>query len=355
MMPVLFSQGNKSRIQSFVIIALLVGAVSFAQVREAVPVLCYHGFAEDTSAIRGKLTEPYAQFEEMLRFLAKNGYQPSFPEELQTVGPDMKKPIIITFDDGRKEQLRAAALMQKYGMKGLFFVIPSRISEESNEYLTPADLAMLTSWGHQIGVHGYAHRSMVESPEETEAVRNAALGVVKAAVPSQRVFPSFAFPFGHYDTSVVDLTMQGYRYLHTVNPGYWDRRSNLLPRMLITRDKPPIFFEKYIRESSRFNPPLVAITQNGGRRNVVSFRLTDTVAAAVLEILAVSADRDGYHYTSHKVGDHASIHGNVLLFDLRKHLESFYQTTRMVLSYAFVKRDSSVFYVSSGQTHWVEK
>lgn len=347
-----------SRIKrSFVAGAFLLASVSFAQIRGPVPVLCYHGFADDTSVIRGKLTELYARFEEMLKFLNENGYQTSFPEELQTSERGRAKPIILTFDDGRKDQLRAAEMMREYGMRGIFFIIPSRISGEGNEFMTKQDLALLTMWGHQIGIHGSAHRSMVESPEETEAVRtSAALEVIKEAVPSQRAFPSFAYPFGHYDTSIVAMTAEMYRYLHTVNPGYWDGRSNLLPRMLLTNDKPAVFFQDYIKRSSQFSPSLVAITQNGAVGNVIAFRITDPVTMNDLAIIAVAADRDGYHYTSHPAADVVSVEGDVLLLELRKYLVDFFQPTRIVLSYAFVKRDnSSFYYISSGQTNWVEK
>ena len=330
--------------------------VSFAQGGPAVPVLCYHGFSGDTSAAQGKLTESYARFGEMLRFLKDEGYRTMFPEELLRDHARVEKAIIMTFDDGRKDQLKAAAMMREYGMRGIFFVVPSRIFGDSSKYLTSRDLALLTQWGHQIGVHGFAHQSMVESSGETENVRTLALKTVKEAVPSQSDFPNFAFPFGHYDTSSVALTSGYFRFLHTVNPGYWDGRSTLLPRLLVTADKPIVFLMDYVKRSSRFKPSLVRITPDGGIGNVVSFKVTGAVEPIDLSVMAVSADRDGYHYATHTVGDFVSGSGDSLFFDLRRYIERFYQEKRAVLSYAFVKsHDSSIFYVSSGQTHWVAR
>ncbi len=335
---------------------ILLVTVSFAQVREPVPVLCYHGFADDTSVIRGKLTETYARFEEMLKFLKENNYESVFPEEIETNRRGTGKRVILTFDDGRKEQLRAAQMMQAYGMRGIFFVIPSRLFGEQNQYLTNADLDSLASWRHQIGVHGYSHRSMVESPAETEAVRTVALGVVKGAMHLQRLFPSFAYPFGHYDSSMVDLGRAGYRYLHTVDPGYWDGRSALIPRMLVTSDKPMGFFQDYIRRSAQFKPSLISMTKTGASTNTVLFQIVGSLPDSGLEIIAVSADKEGYLYTSHSAGEVISVEGSILSFNLRKYLQHFFQETRRVLSYAFVGRDrTSFYYVSSGQSNWVEE
>lgn len=221
--------------------------------------------------------------------------------------------------------------------------------------MTKEHLVFLQDLGHQIGIHGFSHRSMVESPEETEAVRSQALRVIQEAVPSQRAFPSFAYPFGHYDTSIVKLTSGIFRYLHTVSPGYWDGRSKLLPRMLITSDRPAEFFQEYIRTASSFKPVLVPITQDGAWTGVVRFRIDGAVPSG-FGIIAVSADKDGYHYTSHPAADVISVEGTILSFDVQKYLRNFFQETRNVLSYAFVgKNGSSLYYISSGQSNWVKR
>ncbi|MBI4429976.1 MAG: polysaccharide deacetylase family protein, partial [Ignavibacteriales bacterium] len=267
-----------TRIRSLLAGATLLCTLSFAQVNAPVPILCYHGFASDTSALQGKLTEKYGRFDKMLEFLIDHGYQTVFPEELEVEEVDIKKPVILTFDDGRKEQLRAAEMMNKRGMRGIFFIVPSRISSAGrSEFLTKEDLAILWELGHQIGVHGFSHRSMVESPEETEAVRTQSLPVIQEAIHMQRVFPSFAYPFGHYDTSVVQVVSEFYRYLHTVNPGYWDGRSKHIPRTLITNDRPEEFFQEYILKSSEYQPSLSSLLKDGSQANVVPFRVIKPV------------------------------------------------------------------------------
>ncbi|HLF19857.1 MAG TPA: polysaccharide deacetylase family protein [Bacteroidota bacterium] len=343
-----------ARGRSFLTGTILLCTLSFAQVGTPVPVLCYHGFADDTTAIQGKLTEKYRRFDEMLQFLSSHGYQTVFPEELDEVDAPIKKPIILTFDDGRKDQLRAAEMMKERGMRGIFFIVPSRISSGRAEFMTNDDIALLSAQGHQIGVHGSSHRSMVESPEEKEAVRTQALSVIKDAVPSQTVFPSFAYPFGHYDTSVVEVVTELYRYLHTVSPGYWDRRSHHIPRMLITSDKPVEFLQDYVLRSYEFRASLNSLIKDGAQASVVPFRIVGRVSVSGLNIIAVSADREGYHYSSHSAVDVVSIRESVLRFDIRKFLKLYFQETRAVLSYAFVTGEgSSLRFLSLGQTHWV--
>ena len=329
--------------------------VSFSQVGPPIPVLCYHAFASDTGAVQGKLTERFSRFEEMLRFLSAHGYETIFPEELDKRGSlRIKKPVIMTFDDGRKEQIQAAEMMRKYRMRGIFFVIPSRITSGRPDFMNKEDLATLASQGHQIGVHGYSHRSMAESPEEVEDVRTRSRGILQEAVPSQHSFPHFAYPFGHYDSSVVSIAGKIYRYLHTVNPGYWDRRSQQLPRMLITSDKPIGFFQNYVRLAPQFKPSLISLTPDGGQANLVAFRIVDPMSIPEIEVMAVSSDRDGYLYTSRPCANVVAIQKLTLVFDLQKFLKLYFQDSRKVLSYAFMRNnDSSFYYLSTGQSNWV--
>ncbi|MEX1276165.1 MAG: polysaccharide deacetylase family protein [Bacteroidota bacterium] len=343
------------RKRSLLLLLFIAATISSAQVRSPVPVLCYHGFADDTTGVTGKLTEQYARFEDMLRFLARSGYQSVFPEEMQSPPEAISRPVVITFDDGRKDQLRAAEMMHRYGFKGIFFIIPARIEAESDKSMTPTDLRQLVAWGHQIGVHGFAHQSLPSSQEETEASVSTSLEQLTASNSGQSSFLNFAYPFGHYDTATYRRTAAVYPFLHTVNPGYWDGVSNLLPRMLITSDNPGDFFKTYVLGSTEFQPVLELVTANGSTADRVEFRSRKPIVIEHVELLSVSADKDGYHYAIHPAASALHIEGSKVMLNLSGHLQRYYHDTRTVISYALVERRErgEIVYLSPGVMHWV--
>lgn len=344
-----------AKVRFLLLLVLFAFSVSLGQVPYGIPVLCYHGFTDDTAGVSGKLTEQYARFEDMLRFLARSGYQSVFPEEVKSLPEAISRPVVITFDDGRRDQLRAAEMMYQYGFKGIFFIIPARIEAESDKFMTPRDLQQLVAWGHQIGVHGFAHQSLPSSQEETESSVSTSLERLSAFVPGQSSFPNFAYPFGHYDSATYRRTATSYPFLHTVNPGYWDGVSNLLPRMLITSDNPADFFKTYVLESAGFRPVIELVTPDGSSAERVEFRSYHPIVVERVEILSVSADKEGYHYAIHPAASALHIEGSKVMLNLLEHLQRYYHDTRKVISYALVERREreKIVYLSPGVMHWV--
>jgi peptidoglycan/xylan/chitin deacetylase (PgdA/CDA1 family) len=67
-----------------------------------------------------------------------------------------KKPILLTFDDGYKNNYtKALPLLQKYNMKGDFAVITAGIN--TSDYMTTDDLKDLINKGHSIASHTVSH------------------------------------------------------------------------------------------------------------------------------------------------------------------------------------------------------
>jgi peptidoglycan/xylan/chitin deacetylase (PgdA/CDA1 family) len=332
------------------VVSLFLGA----EVQSQTPVLCYHGFSEDTVALSGTLVESYARFEEMLDFLKSQRVETIFPEEADEVGNSGNRRVIITFDDGRKDQLRAAETMSRYGFRGLFFIIPARLKEEGNRWMNENDLLQLHRWGHRIGVHGFDHRSLPSVPDELDASIVVSRQILQEVVPTHPPITSFAFPFGHYDSASLVKTAGAYSFLYTVNPGYWDGNSQLIPRMLITSDKPIEFFQRYVLEAGNYRPLLRVITPDGAQASVVEFVVDSPQALEGLHVLAVSADRDGYHYALHPAEVKTSNPKGRLSFSLRDHIKRFFSDSRRVLSYAFVRRgDNGYEFVTNGVLHWI--
>src|SRR5688572_5026597 len=89
-----------------------------------IPVLAWHGFAEEAGRAPGSLTESFRGFEEMLDFLSREGFRSVFPSDVRR-GGGAGRQVILTFDDGPREQLRAAEMLERHGFRGIFCVIPN--------------------------------------------------------------------------------------------------------------------------------------------------------------------------------------------------------------------------------------
>jgi peptidoglycan/xylan/chitin deacetylase (PgdA/CDA1 family) len=206
-----------------------------------VPVLAWHNFEDAAGSRVGSLTESYAAFEEMIVFLRENGFRSVFPEEVRLGADGGARQVILTFDDGTRGQLRAAEILERHGFRGIFFIIPTRTGGRNEGYLNADDLERLARAGHRVAAHGYEHRSLPGSGTEVAASLVRSTGMLgEGAQPTARY--DFAFPFGHYTDAIAEAVGGGYRYLHTVNPGYWDGASALLPRMLIMVGVDPALF-----------------------------------------------------------------------------------------------------------------
>lgn len=314
-----------------------------------IPVLAWHGFADEPGREPGSLTESYQRFEEMLDFLSEHGFRSVFPSDARRGDA---RQVVLTFDDGRKEQLRAAEMLERHGFRGIFFVIPGRTRQGDPRFLDAADLERLARAGHRVAAHGYQHRSLPGSGSEVAAslVRSPALLGARAR---RTAGEDFAFPFGHYTTEVAEAVGGGYRWLHTVNPGYWDGTSALVPRMLIMSGVDPALFRAYVLGGARYRPTLQPLTPDGAVAGRIAFLSRGATVPDSLELFAITADAAGGSYVSRPLGGLAQVSGDTVWVDLAGYMRLHYPPGRMVISYALVRREGGELrYASPGVLHW---
>lgn len=321
-----------------------------------VPVLCYHGFVDDSVGSRGALTTTFGALESMLKFLAARRYVSCFPDEVRSGACTGQRRVILTFDDGTRDHLRAAHMLTRYGFKGIFFVIPRRVLTGSNRSLNAEELHELTAQGHRVAPHGYAHRMMPESPEEVTASSQHSPPCLREILGTAYAGTDFAFPFGHYDAKTLAALAGTYRYLHTVNPGYWDGSSTLIPRMLVTTDEDPAFFEAYVVGAEAFHPVLTLVTGEGTVSPIVEFRTVGTPMPEGAEMMSVSPDLTGRLYTRHTLDTNIVVDGSRVLLNLKNHMKRYYAPERRIIAYALVIRNNgALHFLSSGHTHWIDE
>ncbi|HEX8213056.1 MAG TPA: polysaccharide deacetylase family protein [Longimicrobium sp.] len=317
-----------------------------------IPVLTWHNLKDHLTEGDGSMTESYASFEAMLRFLRENGFRSVFPEAAGTPGG---RPVILTFDDGHRESaLGAAALLERYGFRGIFFVIPNRTRAEPGNFLSPDDLVRLSRAGHRIAPHGYDHRSMATSVTEVAATLARSAGMTGESARTAPSVLDFAFPFGHYLPEVAEAVGQRFRYLHTVNPGYWDGRSALLPRMLIMPAVDPALFRDYVLGGADYRPILEPLFADGAVAETVSFTARGAPVPDSIQIFAISADAEGRSYTIRPLGENLRINGDTVTVALGAHMRRYHGPGREVISYALVtRRDGRLRYLSPGVLNWI--
>ena len=318
-----------------------------------IPVLTWHGFADSLSGRGGNLTATYANFEEMLRFLRRNGFRSVFPEEVRP-GDDRSRLVVLTFDDGPKDDLRAAQLLERYGFRGIFFVIPNRITEGNPRHLAPDEVRQLVRGGHRVAAHGYEHRSLASSVREVAATVGRSRGIIEARADAEAAGEDFAFPFGHYTPEVAEAVAGRFRYLHTVDPGYWDGRSALVPRMLLMNDVDVSLFRRYVLGGAGNLPAWEPLFASGGAGDTLAFLAHGVPVPADLELLAISPDAEGRSYASHPLGENVRMRGDTVWVDMGAHLRRWFPPERVAVSYALVTRaDGRIRYLTPGLLHWV--
>jgi peptidoglycan/xylan/chitin deacetylase (PgdA/CDA1 family) len=189
--------------------------------RGYVPILAYH-MVNDVR-VDNEYCMTTSQFDEQMKYLSEEGYTAiSMREFFEARGgkrtlPD--KPVIITFDDGYKDNLtEAQPILEKYGMKGTVFVATGLV--DTDWYLTPAEIKELSDRGMEIGSHTVSHVPMTGDVDIHKE-----LGISRMWLEQTTGKPCifFAYPFGAYNDKIQkDIQAYGYWGSVTGDSGYND-------------------------------------------------------------------------------------------------------------------------------------
>ena len=176
--------------------------------KKEVPILCYHNI-KDFNASSGAMTKVYsvkpAEFAAQMKALSEAGYHTILPEQLYNYlvfdAPLPSKPIMITFDDTRGEQYSLGVTeMEKYGFKGVFFVMTVSINRPN--YLTKEQIKSMSDSGHSIGAHTWDHHMVTKYAGEDWNTQ-----LVKPKEKLEEIIakpvPYFAYPFGLWNTAAI--------------------------------------------------------------------------------------------------------------------------------------------------------
>lgn len=198
-----------------------------------IPVLMYHQvLKEDPGPQPHRIFVTEKNFENHLRFFKKRGLRSLTFKTLedflsgQKAWSDFpKKPIILTFDDGYRNNLELASpLLKKYDFRAVIFLLSdlgrttNSWDEGSQELLSKEDRKQVFG-SFEIGSHGRSHKKITEmTPQEkwqelTESKKNLELELKQEII-------SFAFTYGLKSEGDSKLVQQaGYLYALNTDSG----------------------------------------------------------------------------------------------------------------------------------------
>ena len=193
---------------------------------EKIPaILMYH-------SISGKASQVTAgNFEKQIRYLAENGYAFLFPDEIYD-SDEYDKPIIITFDDGYRDNYEIAfEILKKYNAKATIFIATDNIGKDG--FLTEDQIKELEASGiARVEPHSRTHTDFsqitLNGVREQIETSNAALKKITG-----RDHKVFAYPYGGVNGEVREIA--GEYYDVALATGNGNRRDTMeLYRQSIT-------------------------------------------------------------------------------------------------------------------------
>jgi len=138
-----------------------------------------------------------------------------------SVGEKLKKIIVTTsWDDGDVLDVKLAALLDKYGAKGTFYITSNR-----KNCLTEDEIIAISS-KHEIGAHTMSHPLLTEIPaEEAEKQISESKNYLEKVTGKQ--IKMFTYPAGDYNASIVNIVRScGFNGARTTKDWSWDLPEN---------------------------------------------------------------------------------------------------------------------------------
>ncbi|AEA33064.1 polysaccharide deacetylase family protein [Hippea maritima] len=191
------------------LVVFLVRYNFFRLPKRGILVLLYHRVDDrPTGTSLDKFSLPLSRFEWQISYLKKKGFISITPDEIDKIKEEKlylkNNYVLITFDDGYKDNVDAARILKKYGMKGLFFISTSLIGKEHEnaKMMDETDLKELVDLGMALGSH--SHRHLKLSQLRKEEVKNEIMRSIDILSSYQEI-EDFAYPFGNFNDDVIDV------------------------------------------------------------------------------------------------------------------------------------------------------
>lgn len=212
----------RKKIFFVVSIFVTIGFFVFLNSRYYPVVLMYHKidkpeYSKDSFAVSPEV------FDQQMAFLKRRGYQVVSPDDLCVListGERLPRNLVtITFDDGYKDNLQAAKILQKYDLPGTIYIVLNRIDESG--FLTRDDLVWISeNTPVTFGSHTLNHTYFPRATKE-EVYSEVIDSKIEAKKRHGLDLTTLAYPIGGFRPFGIEAVKKaGYVCAFTTNRGF---------------------------------------------------------------------------------------------------------------------------------------
>lgn len=193
-----------------------------------IPILMYHSISYEKG---NSLRVSKENFRIQMKYLKDNNYTTLTVDELynymQTGKIAPKKPIVITFDDGYKDNYtNAYPILNEFGFKATIFVITNTIDKDIN-YLTSSEIKSMDATNMRIESHTVAHEHLDEISYK-ESIVTMEKSKEKLEKLLNRKINYIAYPYGGYNENVIKAAKEtNYKLAFSTDFGFIDKNNNI--------------------------------------------------------------------------------------------------------------------------------
>jgi peptidoglycan/xylan/chitin deacetylase (PgdA/CDA1 family) len=200
------------KIFTIVVLFNLIVGLTPAFSDQKIPILMYHQILDSRRDLR---LSPEA-FQRHLDYLQEVGYNTITFKDV-SLGINIPKPIILTFDDGVFSHWYVFEELLKRGMRGVFFPVYKFIG--GGHYLKSDQLRLIAKSGMEIGSHGVRHSNLTKM-----SIAQAGYEINESKVLLEKLLNTqiitFCIPYGRYNNRTLEiLERSNYHYARTTNEG----------------------------------------------------------------------------------------------------------------------------------------
>lgn len=189
-----------------------------------IPILMYHQVGDDPQDHEYRLYVSEENFREQMMFLKSEGYTPIFFEDFPNI-KNIKKPIIITFDDGRENNMIAYNVLKElndddFQAKATFFIIGSKVNAKT--YLSEEQIREISDSGIiSIQSHTMTHPHFNDNETSHNIDLTYQLEHSKKLLEelTGKKVTALAYPYGAYNDKIIEETKKYYDYAVSTRPG----------------------------------------------------------------------------------------------------------------------------------------
>lgn len=183
-----------------------------------VPIFAYHCVEKGDSIY---MTAP-EELDMQMKYLHDKGYKTiSMGEyaEARRTGKTLDKCMIVTFDDGYKDNVQnGAPVLARYGYTGTVFMAVKYIG--ADKYLNWEDIGTLKKYGWEIGSHTYNHIKLKEAKPNKVREELTKSKYVLEHGPVPLKVTSFCYPYGSTSNTLSNMVKEaGYTSALTCEMG----------------------------------------------------------------------------------------------------------------------------------------